>query len=53
MKPNPIKKINSLNKNTYKANTKLYIPSTIKTQTKLAPFYFWADWAVRAVLKMF
>ena len=30
---------------------KLYIPSTIKTQINLVPFC-WADWAVRAVLKM-
>ena len=36
-----------------KVITKLYVPSTIKTQTKLVPFYFWADWAIRAKLKLF
>ena len=32
-------------------SSKIYIPSTKKTQMNLALFCFWADWAVRAVLK--
>ena len=31
---------------------KLYIPSTISTQVNLVHFCFWADWVVRAVLKI-
>ena len=33
-------------------DSKLYIRSTLKTQMNLMPFCFWADWAVRAVLKI-
>ena len=29
-----------------------YTPSAIKTQMNLVPSYFWADWTVRAVLKI-
>jgi hypothetical protein len=32
---------------------KLYIPSTIKTRMNLADFCFWADKAVKAMLKVF
>jgi hypothetical protein len=35
-----------------KEKSKVYIPSTIKTEMNLVPFCFWADWAVGAVLKI-
>ena len=35
-----------------KDEPKLYIPSTIKTQINLVLLLFWADWAVRALLKI-
>ena len=32
--------------------TKVYIPSNIENQINIVRFCFWADWAIRAVLKI-